>query len=75
MCRDNDIPIKSDDNIGSLNQKLFQKPIYGKPQMKQVAHWQSIRDSADHGKFDEYNAETVKNMLEGVRTFLASRLA
>ena len=75
ICRNNDITVKNDDNIGSLNQKLFQKTVYGKPQMKQVVHWQSIRDSADHGKFEEYNAETVKNMLEGVRNFLASQLS
>ena len=75
MCRDNDIPVKSDDNIGSLNQKLFQKSIYGKPQMRQISIWQAIRDSADHGKFEDYNAESVKNMLEGVRNFLASQLS
>jgi len=74
MCRGNDIPVKSDDNIGSLNQKLFQKPVYGKPQMRQISIWQAIRDSADHGKFEDYNAESVKNMLEGVRNFLASQL-
>jgi hypothetical protein len=74
MCRENDIPVKHDDNIGSLNQKLFQKSIYGKPQMRQISIWQSIRDSADHGKFEDYNAESVKNMLEGVRNFLASQL-
>ncbi|MGB2828198.1 MAG: hypothetical protein WBC50_08420 [Dehalococcoidales bacterium] len=71
ICGNNDIITKSDDNIGSLNQKLFQKSIYNKPQMKQITHWQSIRDSAAHGKFEEYNAETVKNMLEGVRNFLS----
>jgi len=75
MCRDNDIPVKDDDNIGSLNQKLFQKPVYGKPQMRQISIWQAIRDSADHGKFEDYNAESVKNMLEGVRNFLASQLS
>jgi len=75
MCRDNTITVKNDDNIASLNQKLFQKPVYGKPQMKQISIWQSIRDSADHGKFEEYNAESVKNMLEGVRNFLTSQLS
>ncbi len=74
MCRDNDIPVKSDDNIGSLNQKLFQKPLYGKPQMRQISIWQAIRDSADHGKFEDYNAESVKDMLKGVRSFLAEYL-
>lgn len=75
MCRDNDIPVKNDDNIGSLNQKLFQKSVYGKPQMRQIGIWQAIRDSADHGKFDDYNSESVKNMLEGVRNFLSSQLS
>jgi len=74
MCRDNKITVKSDDNIGSLNTKLFQKPVYGKPQMRQISIWQAIRDSADHGKFEDYNAESVKNMYEGARNFLASKL-
>jgi hypothetical protein len=74
MCEESDIPVSDKDNIGSLNQKLFQNNTFSKPQMRQVAHWQSIRDSADHGKFEDYKTENVKNMLEGVRNFLASQL-
>ena len=75
MCRGNDIPVRSDDNISALNQKLFQKKLYGKPQMKQIEHWKSIRDSADHGEFDQYKIDDVKDMLSGVRNFLKSQLS
>jgi len=33
-----------------------------------------LRDYADHGNFDEYDENNVKDMLQGVRSFLSEYL-
>jgi len=68
------IDVKSGDDIGSLNTKLADKEIYNRLLQKQVQAWKAIRDSADHGKFEDYKIEDVKAMLEGVQRFLTENL-
>ena len=74
ICSNNNITVKSDDNISSLNQKLAQNHVYNPLQQRQIQVWNKLRDYADHGHFDEYKSENVKNMLEGVRNFLLNYL-
>ena len=74
ICNSNDIIVKSDDNISSLNQKLAQKPVYNLLQRKQVDVWNKLRDYADHGHFAQYDAARVKDMLIGVVKFLTEYL-
>lgn len=68
------IPVKSNDDIGSLNTKIADKEIYNRSVQKQIQAWKAIRDNAAHGKFDEYKSDHVKSMLEGVRRFLGEHL-
>jgi len=68
------VDVKSGDDIGSLNTKLADKEIYNRLTQKQIQAWKAIRDSADHGKFNDYKAEDVKSMLEGVQRFLMEQL-
>ena len=74
ICSNNNITVKSDDNISSLNQKLAQKHVYNPLQQKQIQVWNDIRNNADHGNFDQYKADDVTNMLAGVRSFLSNYL-
>ena len=74
ICGNNNITVKSDDSISSLNQKLAQKPVYNPLQQKQIQVWNDIRNNADHGHFDEYKADDVSDMLGGVQKFLSSYL-
>ncbi|HOX96437.1 MAG TPA: hypothetical protein PLI45_03610 [Candidatus Woesebacteria bacterium] len=74
MAQKHSVEVKTGDDIGSLNTKLADKEIYNRLMQKQIQAWKAIRDSADHGKFDEYKAEDVKSMLEGVQRFLAENL-
>ena len=67
--------MKSDDNISALNQKLADNEIYNRLQQREIEVWNKLRDYADHGRFDEYDADKVRKVLEGVRTFLASQLS
>lgn len=68
------IPTKSNDDIGSLNTKIADKGIYNRLIQKQIQAWKAIRDSADHGKFNDYKSEDVKSLLEGIRRFLTENI-
>lgn len=70
----NNITVKSNDDIGSLNTKLADGEIYNRLVQRQIQAWKALRDSADHGKFKEYKTEDVKSMHEGVRRFLTENL-
>jgi len=74
ICSNSDITIKSRENISSLNTKLAAKNVYNRLQQRQIQVWNDIRDNADHGNFQEYKEDDVKDMLVGVRKFLTDYL-
>jgi hypothetical protein len=74
ICNNNGITIKNREDISSLNSKLATKGIYNPLQQKQIQVWNDIRNNADHGNFKEYKENDVRDMLVGVRKFLASYL-
>ncbi len=74
MCRKNDIKVKGSDDIAALNSKLADKEVYSRLVQKQIQALKAIRDSADHGKFDEYKKENVETMLNEIQRFLAEYL-
>jgi len=74
IAEKNNISVKHDDNISSLNQKLGDKGVYNRLVQKQIQAWEAIRNSADHGKFNDYKSDDVKLMLEGVKKFLIEYL-
>ena len=74
ICVNNNITVKSDDNISSLNQKLADKDVYNRLQQREIEVWNKLRDYADHGRFDQYDAGRVKDMLAGVGEFLSNHL-
>ncbi len=74
ICISNGITLRTREDISSLNQKLAQNHVYNPLQQKQIQVWNDIRNNADHGHFDEYKAEDVKEMLKGVRSFLSEYL-
>ncbi len=74
ICSNNRIGVKKDDNISSLNQKLADNKIYTRLQQGEIQNWNKLRDSADHGRFNEYTSDNVKKMMSEVRTFLVSYL-
>lgn len=61
------IPKKSD----RLNSDLAKSEAYTKLDQKSVTAWLNLRNSAAHGKYDEYTKEQVNLMLHGVTDFLA----
>lgn len=74
LAQKHSVEVKTGDDIGSLNTKLADKEIYNRLMQKQIQAWKAIRDSADHGKFEDYKIDNVKAMLEGVQRFLTENL-
>jgi len=74
ICGNNSLPVKSDDNISSLNRKLADKDVYNRLNQREIEVWNKLRDYADHGHFDQYKPDDVKDMLKGVRSFLSEYL-
>jgi len=74
IAKNNNIKLKSKENISSLNKKLADAKIYNRLTQKKIQVWNDIRDNADHGNFSEYDSDSVKEMLNGVRDFLRNYL-
>ena len=74
ICISNSITLRTREDISSLNQKLAQKQVYNPLQQKQIQVWNDIRNNADHGNFDQYKSDDVKDMLGGVQKFLSDYL-
>lgn len=74
IAKNNDITLKSKENISSLNHKIADARIYNRLVQRQVEVWNEIRDNADHGKFSEYNTNSVQEMCSDVRHFLGEYL-
>ncbi len=70
----NCIAFSKRDGIDDLNKKLAQSNTYNALVQKQIDVWRTIRNSADHGKFNDYTIDDVKNMKAGIESFLANYL-
>lgn len=75
ICKNNQVAFSKRDGIDSLNKALHANSIYNKIVFKSVDSWREIRNSADHGRFDEYTAEQVSHFIEGLSSFLESYLS
>jgi hypothetical protein len=78
MCEVRGIPTDRSDKIGTLNDKLakhHKPPAYGSMDHKLIIGWADLRNNADHGHFQQYKPEDVRNMIRWVREFAARHLA
>jgi hypothetical protein len=55
-----------------LNADLKKANIYGALEQKQVTTWLALRNSAAHGKYNEYTKEQVDFMYQGVLNFITT---
>ncbi|HZU04335.1 MAG TPA: hypothetical protein VFB73_00010 [Chloroflexota bacterium] len=74
IARNHEIELALKETSGSLNLKLRRKPVYNQVVARQVDVWADIRNYADHGRFQEFTERQVKEMLAGVRNYLAQYL-
>ena len=60
--------------LNALIQDLQKANAFNKLKAQQLRGWAQIRNSAAHGKFDEFSRDDVELMVKGVKTFLADNL-
>ncbi len=59
-------PMKAD----TINGDLVKAAVYNKLVQKQVTAWLGIRNSAAHGKYEEYDHAQVEGLIRDVRDFM-----
>ncbi len=69
------ISIKKGDDISAVNAKLAGQKTYNELTRSQIETWKKIRNSAAHGKFDEYDKKEVKDFLVWTKGFLEKHLS
>ena len=62
------------DKLNKMNDDLAKEGVYNALRKKQVTAWADIRNSAAHGKPDEFEPADVDRMIDGVRDFVAAQL-
>ena len=78
LCIANTIPTEITNSKGNLtpkkadlmNSDLAKLNVYSSGYQKQIIAWLGLRNSAAHGKYNEYTIEEVNLMLQGIRQFI-----
>ncbi len=73
LCIKNSVP--EGPNIESMNVPLRKANVYQLPTQQLVTAWAAIRNKADHGHFDDYSIEEVRQMHLGVSDFTVKFLS
>ncbi|OKH29997.1 DUF4145 domain-containing protein [Calothrix sp. HK-06] len=60
--------------LDKMNADLAKASVYNKLVQKQITAWADIRNSAAHGKPNEFTEQDVTNMIRDVNQFLANYL-
>lgn len=71
MCSDRGIP---HGKLDKMNADLAKANVYNITQQKRITALAGIRNSAAHGKPEEFTAGDVKGMIDDVERFLAAQL-
>lgn len=66
----NDIAVSARDTIEPLNVGLARAGTYGLVLKQRITALAAIRNKAAHGKWNEFDSEDVRQMIEGVRLFM-----
>ena len=60
--------------LAPLIDGLKKAGLFNEVRAKQLRHWADIRNSAAHGKFEEFDRNQVEAMVKGIEQFLAEHL-
>ncbi len=60
--------------VDKMNADLRKAEAYNVGMQKQITAWAHHRNKAAHGEWGEYTSEDVKDMIKGVRRFIAEYL-
>jgi len=80
LCKSSGIETEFENTKGKLvpkkadlmNSELAKANKYSSAYQKQITAWLDIRNSAAHGKYDEYSIEEIKLMSQGVKNLILS---
>jgi hypothetical protein len=67
------IQLNPKETINTLNEKC-RTAVYNQLVWRRVQTWGDIRNYADHGHYNEYSADDVAEMIEGIEGFLSQYL-
>ena len=62
------------DKRDKMNAELARAELYNKSMQKQITAWAGKGNDAAHGNWDQYTNDDVKDMIGGVRRFIAEHL-
>ena len=60
--------------MGALIDTLKRRQVFNELQAKQLRAWTALRNSAAHGKQEEFSRHQVEQMVEGIGAFLSQHL-
>jgi len=75
ICDNHQIAQGKQDKLDKLNADLVKAGIYNSLVQKRVTALAAVRNSAAHGKVDEYRAEDVTSMIDEVARFVEQHLS
>ena len=75
LATKNGIPLEPQNDISAVNMKLAANGVYDTYTQRQIHAWKKIRDSAAHGKFDEYDEKEVQSFFTWTKGFLEKHLS
>ena len=55
----------------AMNLELRTQGVYNQPEWRQIDAWLDIRNDAAHGHYDNYKAQQVEQMIDGIGGFMA----
>lgn len=67
--------VSTHEKMDMNNSSLAREGIYNKMMADQVRAWAKIRNSAAHGRPDEFQDGDVTRMIDGIRDFVARHMA
>lgn len=77
IATNNNLTVDKGDKIGPLNDRCASNDIYDKHTQIKISGWREIRNTVDHGWFEDFDKiqrTEFKEMIDGVDSFLAKYL-
>ncbi|MBC3883698.1 DUF4145 domain-containing protein [Undibacterium griseum] len=75
LCVANDVSLPVKPKLDWMNSELAKKAIYSKLVQKKITTIADLRNSAAHGKWDEFDASDVRSMLRDVRDIMTKHFS
>ncbi len=71
IARDRGIALAGREDLSTLSGKMADKEIINRLEQKQLSVMADVRNAADHGEFDRFDADDVSKLIRDASDFLA----